>query len=162
MTATHWVHNRGGTHRRAAQQFAHRSEGYQRKRRVWVCVNCRAWHDAKPAGCIGTGCLSGSFLHFDSTVEAQRFVQLWMLQDHGEIQRGTLRHHPRYPLCVPGPSGAPIEVCRYEADSTYVTQAGLRVVEDVKPRDPKAQDPVFKLKRRLFEAQYGVEITIVS
>lgn len=163
MSAQHWTHGRGRGGARQAGPFATRNAGFALKNRAWICIACRAWHDVKPKGCINPNCTSGKFLHFDSKVEAQRFAQLWMLQDHGRIAAGTLVHHPRYDLCAPDPrGGAPLAVAYYEADSTYVRDTGARVVEDVKPRADLAQDPVFKIKRRWFEAQYGLAITIVS
>lgn len=162
MSAQRWIPARyagaGG------QAFATRADGYQRKRRVYVCLACRAWNEgARPAECIDPHCSSGTFLRMDSVVEAQRFMALWLMQDAGTIVPGTLTHHPRYPLITLGPDGKPIAVRVYEADSTYVRAAcGTRVVEDVKPRADQAQDPVFRLKRAWFEAQYGLPITIVS
>lgn len=140
--------------------FNTRQEGYGRSRRIWVCLQCRIRHEhAKPTECRAPDCLSGSFFMFDSAGECQRFMSLWFQQDHGLIT--SLRHHPRYDLHTVTAGGVPLKVAYYEADSVYIRD-GLTVVEDFKPGDPKALDPVFKLKRRIFEAQYGLTIRIVS
>lgn len=151
----------------AGQRFAHRSDGYRTSRKVWVCLSCRAWleprpradgsRSGKPASC--SGCGGKDYLYFDSAIEARRFVRLWTMQDAHEI-RG-LRHHPRFDLYTVDPGDMLVKVGVYEADSEY--WAGEEhIVEDVKPASEAAQDPVFRWKRRHFEAQFGIRIRIVS
>ncbi len=48
----------------------------------------------------------------------------------------------------------------YESDFTYYDDDTWRV-EDVKTKNPKADDPVFKIKAKFFEAVYGFPITIL-
>ncbi len=146
----------------AAGRF-HRVDGYRASRKAWICIACRAWHDTKPKECIAPDCLSGDFFLFDSKGEALRFLELWSQQDYGLIVPGTLEHHPRYALNAPAPGGGPpITVAHYVADASYVRTGGERVVEDWKPGRDEALDPVFNLKRRWFEAQYTLPITIMS
>lgn len=47
-------------------------------------------------------------------------------------------------------------VCRYWADFTYL-ENGVRVVEDVKSKITRMQ-PVYRLKKKLVAAAFGVEI----
>lgn len=147
--------------------FTSRLGGANLARRVWICPACRRWHDpvddpggkkSRPPACAGCG--ERALLYFDSRGEALRFVQLWMMQDAGDIT--GLRHHPRFDLLAYGEGGVPVPVAQYEADAAYIDRHGIEVIEDYKPRSPEAQDPVFRLKRRHFEAQYGIRVRIVS
>lgn len=145
--------------------FQTRVEGHQRSRKVWICLACRAWLEpeqtggpkGKPAACHQCG--GSSYLFFDSAIEGQRFARLWFMQDTGEIT--GLKHHPRFELHTVNPGDQVVRVGVYEADSEY-WRDGQHIVEDVKPRDEAAQDPLFKWKRRHFEAEYGLTIYIVS
>ncbi len=159
-TCKHWIPHRPGRGR-----FNTRIQGHALKKSVWVCKACRAWHRAaeqtakgRPAGC--KQCQGKDFFFFDSGGEAQRFMALWFALDGGRIE--ALEHHPRFPLLVvDARTGKPVQIGYYEADSKYV-ENGLVVVEDFKPKDPRAQDPVFKLKRRIIEATHGFTISVVS
>ena len=173
MMASRFIPGRGWSgnspHRGGRQTFGTRVEGHQMSRKVWICNHCRAWNDPvegkKPEACIGCGGPAKAFSHCDSSLEAQRFVRLWMLQNHGEI-RG-LRHHPRFDLVVPDPTGALESIGVYVADFEYKRLLEHRsewvwIVEDTKPENEDAQDPLFKWKRKHFERQYGTAIRIVS
>lgn len=87
---------------------------------------------------------------FDSQKEAERYVQLQVLLKAGAISH--LEVHPKFPLVVHEQDcGA------YIGDFAYLTADGSRVVEDVKsPRTAKL--PVYRLKRRLIWALYGLTI----
>lgn len=162
MTATRYIPGRLWGKRQVGQ-FATRVEGHQRAIKVWICVACQGWNEpakGKPAGCQFCAC--PQLLKCDSKGEAQRFVWLW-----GEQQRGRITgliHHPRFDLFAPGPTGTGLKrICIYEGDSEYViTDSNERIVEDFKPQDPAAQDPLFKVKRKWVEHQYGLRISIVS
>ena len=111
-------------------------------------------------------------LKFDSGIELRRYQFLLGLQEAGLIEE--LAVHPRFPLTLP--NGVPVLIkgavkkthSRYVPDFTYYLCAregceareGLFVVEDVKSV-PTAREGYFKLKRALFEALYGVEVTLV-
>lgn len=91
-------------------------------------------------------------LKFDSKKEAARWAELKMLQDAGEISE--LFRQTRFDFVV-GPKN--VKVCAYIADFTYRTRDGSQVVEDVKsPYTRKL--PVYRMKKKLMQACYGIEI----
>ena len=152
---------------RPAEAFQSRIHGYQRRRRIWTCAACRAWHEGftKPPACEECGHTGKkAFLHYGSAGEARRFVKLMRELDHGLIM--DLHHHPSYHLHAWTDQG-PVKVCRYEADSCYRRlerwtddldtehEQYRLIIEDFKPRAAAGLDPVFKLKRAWFEAQYA-------
>jgi hypothetical protein len=111
---------------------------------------------------------------FDSKKEALRYHELKLMQQAGQI-RG-LRIQPRYTLFALVLADADLHdanagsiviqrhpVCEYVADFEYFQWAafssgdGRFVVEDVKSVATRKKD-VYRLKRKLFEAQYGVTI----
>lgn len=83
---------------------------------------------------------------FASKKEMRRYGELKLLEGAGEISRLWYQH--RLPIHVCGEL-----VCTYVADFTY-EQAGKSVIEDCKG----FRTPVFKLKKRLVKAVYGIEI----
>lgn len=86
-------------------------------------------------------------IRFASKREARRYRQLELLQKAGEISGLCLQ--PRFPISVNGE-----HVCEYRADFSYKDKSGEVVVEDVKG----VKTPVYRLKKRLVRALYGVEI----
>jgi hypothetical protein len=89
---------------------------------------------------------------FASKAEASRYTQLKLLAKAGHIS--SLRLQPRYPLTING-----TVVGTYVADFAFLDErTGKLVVEDVKGY----ATPVYKLKRRLVKALYGIEITEVA
>jgi hypothetical protein len=85
---------------------------------------------------------------FASKAEAARYGELRMLERGKAIRDLTLQ--PRFPLVVNGR-----KVGTYVADFAYHGADDVRVVEDVKG----VRTPVYLLKRKLFEALYGLTIT---
>ena len=83
---------------------------------------------------------------FASKAEARRYQELKILQQSGFISGLTLQ--PTYALRVNG-----LVVCTYKADFAYV-EAKKSIVEDVKGY----KTPVYRLKKKLFEAIYRVKI----
>ena len=82
----------------------------------------------------------------------KRGAQLLLKQDQGAIAR--LRFHPRYDLVVNGR-----HLCEYVADAEYLLEDGKTIIyEDTKPKD--WTDKLAVLKISLFEALYGVTVTI--
>lgn len=143
--------------RKMPGKFATRIEGYGQSHKIWTCRACRAWHEKKrPKRCEQCG--HAEFLHYDSAGEARWFVGLMRELDNGLI--ADLSHHPRYPIHIDGPAGV-IKVFEYVADAEYVRDDEL-VTGDFKPKAAQGLDPVFKLKRKCFEAQYGRLITVVT
>lgn len=85
---------------------------------------------------------------FDSEAEYARYCALRVAEKAGEIS--DLQVHPTFDLhCITGQ-----RICRYEADFAY-TEDGQRVVEDVKG----VRTPVYRLKKRWVEAEYGITVT---
>lgn len=91
---------------------------------------------------------------FDSKAEARRYSELRLLELAGEIH--DLQVHPRWPINV---NGTPI--CVYVADFSYRRSSihGVgQVVEDVKG----VRTAVYKLKRRLMLAKFGIDVQEVQ
>lgn len=140
--------------------FKTRLEGYALSRHVWTCRACRAWHENKrPKRC--DQCQHPDFLHYDSAGEARWFVGLMRGLDANEIH--NLVHHPRYPIYVCQVDvRAHIKVFDYEADAEYNRANEELVTADFKPKAAMGLDPVFNLKRKCFEAQYGRPVTVIT
>lgn len=143
--------------RKKGAGFANRVGGYQLSKKVWTCLACRAWHDPpKPKRC--QVCDHAAFLYYDSAGEARYFIGLMRAQDAGQLT--DLQHHPRYSLHCFGVDGI-IEVMGYTADAEFVDRGEL-VTADYKPKSAEGLDPVFKLKQRWFQAEYGRNIRVVT
>jgi hypothetical protein len=96
-------------------------------------------------------------IRFASKKEARRYAELKMLEKAGEVKE--LQLQPRFPLFSPGRgTGGPYareHICDYVADFRYREGSrGLLVIEDVKG----VKTAVYRLKKKWFEAQYGIEI----
>lgn len=91
-------------------------------------------------------------VRFASKKEAKRYRELKLLEKAGEISEIQLQ--PRFSLVVPVPTGEYEYIGSYIADFTYEDKAGQQVVEDVKG----VRTPVYRLKKKMVEAIYGVEI----
>ena len=98
---------------------------------------------------------------FDSRHEAARFAELQLLVRAGHIR--SLRRQVAYPLCacIPDAAGQCREsrvIARYFADFVYEERAAPNrwqlVVEDAKG----VRTPIYRLKKKWFEAQYGAPI----
>jgi hypothetical protein len=83
---------------------------------------------------------------FDSKREAARYSELKLLAKAGVIDR--LEWQKPFPVVLNGK-----KVCEYRADFVFF-EDGKRIVEDVKG----VRTPVYRLKRKLVEALYGVTI----
>lgn len=86
---------------------------------------------------------------FDSKKEAERYLVLFDMQKHGEIQELNLQ--PRF-LLQPSfkYNGKTEKSITYVADFSYIKEDKL-VVEDVKGK----KTDVYKLKKKLFLKQYN-------
>lgn len=93
----------------------------------------------------------GTTHRFDSKAEARRYDALRLAERAGEIT--ALELQPAFPIAVNGRA-----ICTYRADFRYTDRAGRVVVEDVKG----VKTPVYRLKKKLTEAQYGITITEVT
>lgn len=106
------------------------------------------WGIAKPTWSDG--------IRFASKAEAKRYANLKLLEKAGEVRQ--LEVQPAFPLDVINPAnGEVISVGVYKADFRYLDRAGRTVIEDVKGM----RTVVYKLKRKLVEALYGVQIVEV-
>ena len=91
-------------------------------------------------------------IKFASKAEAKRYGALKMLARANEIEELELQ--PKFSIDING-----IHICNYSADFRYVDcREGVQVIEDVKG----VKTTVYKLKKRLVEALYGVKITEVA
>ncbi|MDE2103509.1 MAG: DUF1064 domain-containing protein [Patescibacteria group bacterium] len=92
-------------------------------------------------------------LRFDSKAEARRWMELKLLEKAGEIH--GLTRQVSWPLIVEG-----AVITHYRSDFEYFDQDGKRIVEDLK--SPASITPVYRLKRKLMKAVWGVTIREVS
>ncbi len=94
---------------------------------------------------------------FDSAKEANRYGILKMLASAGKVE--TLEVQPVFSIDVRVPdSNALVHICDYIADFRYyLPYGGGCVIEDVKSK--ATATPLYKLKRKLVEALYDIEIT---
>ena len=94
-------------------------------------------------------------VRFASKAEARRYAELKLLEQAGEIRELELQ--PRFPLFVPVKGRATLhqQVGAYVADFRYRQgPRGVLVVEDVKG----VKTAVYRLKKRMVETTYGIEI----
>jgi len=89
---------------------------------------------------------------FDSAKEARRYSDLKLLENCGRIHSLTLQ--PRFDLIVNG-----MNCGYYKADFKYVENS-KEIVEDVKSA-MTAKLPVYRLKKKLVKAIYGIDIVEV-
>lgn len=101
---------------------------------------------------------------FDSRKEARRYQELLCLAKAGEICQ--LQLQPKFDLGVVNQfSGDVVKVGTYTADFDYIRCAPKlasgwkRIIEDVK--SPATRTTVYRLKKRMVEAIYGITITEV-
>lgn len=67
----------------------------------------------------------------------------------------SLSTQTRWPIIVNG-----MQVCVYISDFDYVLPSGEVVVEDVKSEPTKT--PIYRLKKKLMLACYGIQITEIQ
>jgi hypothetical protein len=84
---------------------------------------------------------------FASKAEARRYQDLKILELSGEIDNLVLQ--PVFPLVVND-----VKIGKYIADFSYY-EGDNKIVEDVKG----IKTPVYRLKKKLVEALYKIEIT---
>lgn len=92
-------------------------------------------------------------IKFQSKKEAARYSDLKLLERLGEINGLALQ--VRFPIVVND-----IKVSEYRADFAYTDKSGAAVVEDCKGYKDTASPitRLYKLKKKLVEAQYGIVI----
>lgn len=89
-------------------------------------------------------------IQFDSTKEANRYIDLKAWQYSGQISR--LERQREFEIIVNGQL-----ICRYVADFCYEID-GRQIVEDVKSKVTRKL-PVYSIKKKLMAAVLGIEIT---
>jgi len=89
---------------------------------------------------------------FDSTKESKRYLVLKSMVERGEISE--LHEQVKFTFVHNG-----VKICSYVADFTY-NKDGKEVVEDVKSEMTKKL-PVYKMKKKMMFAFYGIEINEV-
>jgi hypothetical protein len=92
---------------------------------------------------------------FDSKKEAQRYHELKLMQQAGQI-RG-LRLQPDYPLHVTGTRGDQILIGSYRGDFFYEEDCSggwVERLEDVKG----LKTPMYRWKKKHVEAEYGIDV----
>lgn len=95
---------------------------------------------------------------FASKAEARRYAELRLLEKAGRIK--GLECQPKFPIYVARPGQTIVRadkpVCTYVADFRYrLGPTGILIIEDVKGM----KTPVYRLKKKLVEAQYGITVT---
>ena len=88
-------------------------------------------------------------IKFDSKKEANRFLELQMLEKAGEISQ--LERQVKFEL-IPKQKGE--RSCSYIADFVYRTKDGEQIVEDTKGY----RTPEYKIKRKLMLFKYNIAI----
>lgn len=86
---------------------------------------------------------------FDSKKEAARYSELLLLRRAGKIK--NLRLQVRYKFEKDG-----VPICAYVADFVY-KEKGETIVEDVKSAFTR-KNPVYRIKKKLMRAFFGIEI----
>lgn len=91
-------------------------------------------------------------IEFDSRREFAYYLDFKKLQAAGEITH--LEVHPTFVCGVNG-----MKVCTYEADFAFKDKGRKRVIDVKSPAT--ARLPVFRLKKKLVRALYGVDVEVV-
>lgn len=90
---------------------------------------------------------------FDSLREGRRYEELKLIEKTGEIE--DIACHPKFQIVING-----IKICKVVLDFSYfLVSQQCTVWEDVKSK--ATATPVSRLKKRLLEAQEGIEVAWV-
>jgi len=136
----------------ARGRFSTKQQAMGLRKQVWACLRCPESFDAKHEFC--PSCHS-PVQYFPSAGELRRYRELQLLQHSGAIS--DLELQPPFDVVINGE-----KVFTYRADFKY-TRDDQRVIEDVKGTlNEKYLDPVFKLKRKIVEAVFNIQVTIVK
>lgn len=116
-----------------------------------VCQRCRQEQEPaspKRRNKFGAKRTEHNGVVYDSRKEARRAAELELLQGQGLIR--NLRRQVTFPLEING-----VDLGSYRADFCYLEpQTCGTVIEDVKG----VRTPTYRLKKKLVEAIYGIEI----
>jgi hypothetical protein len=97
-------------------------------------------------------------IRFDSKKEAERFLELKMLERGGVIRNLERQVHFTLIDAHRRKDGTLERRCEYVADFVYEEENGEKVVEDVKGCRKGCAYQLFVLKRKLMLDRYGIEI----
>lgn len=136
-------------------KFKSRLQAYGTAKRVWTCRTCGCEHVAKkPVLC--DVCTHKTFYYFMSKKEAKRYKELKLMVSGGLITQLELQ--PKFTLDV-----NKVQICTYTADFSYRDQKQRLIVEDVKATmKQKGWSDLFIMKKKMFEAQYEMPVSIVA
>lgn len=87
-------------------------------------------------------------IKFDSKKEANRYLELKVLERIGEISGLELQPKFSFELCD-------VKICTYRADFKYTTLQGEEIIEDVKGYK---KTPAYNIKKKMMKAFYGIEV----
>lgn len=122
---------------------------------LWQCVECSdcpGYSEVKVPNKFGARRTEVDGFWFSSKLEANRYLQLSMMEKAGEIKHLSLQ--PKFPLVVNGD-----KIAVYIADFEYIDcRTGAKVVEDTKGFRTRE----YKLKKKLVRALYSIEIQEVG
>lgn len=90
-------------------------------------------------------------LKFDSLKEMRHYIYLQQLEMQGEIKE--LKTQVKIPFMLEGK-----KIFTYIADFTYIDEFGKHIIDVKSPITQK--NPTFRLKKKLIEAQYKIDIEI--
>jgi len=91
-------------------------------------------------------------IYFRSTKEANRYVELKLLEKAGEISQ--LKTQPKYVIIL-----HMIKICTYTADFLYWDEKKAQyMIEDVKGMKKGAAYNMFKLKSKLMKAVHNIDV----
>lgn len=91
---------------------------------------------------------------FASKKEARRYGELKLMEFGRLISHLVLQ--PKFNIRIDG-----VDICRYVGDFQYWANNDTVIVEDVKGMRKGAAYEMFKLKKRLVKAIYGIEVVEV-
>jgi len=142
------------------------SDAAKMARPLWLCANCRTWHNdrdakgklIKPLEC--KFCHRIEFDYFHSEGEAQTWGKLHLRQRAGEVR--NLRRQVPFPLMTIGRMGLACKWAELVADFTFDERRGddwLPVVADYKPDAGMSPDAALKI--RCLEAM-GTPVRIIT
>ncbi len=88
-------------------------------------------------------------IRFHSKAEARRYSTLKMLERTGKLT--NIRCQPKFAIRI-----NTVHVCNVVLDFAYIDEQGNEVYEDVKGKD----NALSKLKRKLVQAAYGIQVIL--
>ena len=92
-------------------------------------------------------------LRFDSKAEAERWVELRMLERSGQIS--ALKRQVPLQISAVSSTGKEVPICVYRADFIYYDRDGSETIEDVKG----VRTDTYLLKKKMLRLLHGIEIT---